>query len=86
MTPLVPLTVNMIRRPFNRVACPVRHALAHVWYWSNRRRADQVRARTSHYKRRHHKGSLQYLVDVSFGELLPAGQRGGELQETGEVL
>ncbi|MDV2475965.1 hypothetical protein F8M49_12500 [Rhodococcus zopfii] len=56
---LIPLTVNEIRRLFNRVACPVRHALVHVWHWSNWRRISQARARVSHYKRRHHKLSLQ---------------------------
>ena len=32
---LIPLTINEIRRLFNRVACPVEHALVHVWHWSN---------------------------------------------------
>jgi len=61
---LIPLTINEIRRLFNRVACPVEHALVHVWHWSNWRRASQARARASHYKRRHRKLSLQYFVAV----------------------
>ncbi|MBS9376074.1 hypothetical protein GON09_005095 [Rhodococcus sp. B50] len=59
---LIPLTVNEIRRLFNRVVCPVRNALIHVWHWSNWRRVGQARARVSHYKRRHPKLSLQYLA------------------------
>ncbi|RYE43202.1 MAG: hypothetical protein EOP24_29385 [Hyphomicrobiales bacterium] len=42
---LIPLTINEIRRSFNRVARPVRHALFHVWHWSNWRRASQASAR-----------------------------------------
>jgi len=38
---LIPLTVNEIRRLFNRVVCPVRHTLLHVWHWSNWRRINQ---------------------------------------------
>ena len=57
---LIPLTINEIRRLSNRVACPVRHPLVHVWHWSNWRRASQARARASHYKHRHHKLPLQY--------------------------
>lgn len=36
---LIPLTINEIRRLIHRVSCPVRHALVHVWHWSNWRRA-----------------------------------------------
>jgi hypothetical protein len=38
----------------------VEDTLLHVWHWSNWRRISQTRARVSHYKRRHHKLSLQY--------------------------
>jgi hypothetical protein len=57
---LIPLTVNGIRRLFNRVVCPVRHTLLHVWHWSNWRRINQTRARVSQYARRHHTLSLQH--------------------------
>jgi hypothetical protein len=57
---LIPLTVNEIRRLFNRVAAPIQHTIAHTLHWSHWRRTSQARARTSHYHRRGHELSLQY--------------------------
>jgi hypothetical protein len=57
---LIPLTVNEIRKLFNRVAAPIQHTVAHTLHWSYWRRTSQARARTSHYRRRCHNLSLQY--------------------------
>lgn len=59
---LIPLSVNEIRRLFNRITAPLTRFVAHVVHWSNWRRTSQTRARISHYKRRgqHHNLSLQY--------------------------
>ena len=58
---LIPLSVNEIRRLFNRVAARVSHPIEHVMEWSLFRRRSQQRARVSHYRRRTGNNlSLQY--------------------------
>jgi hypothetical protein len=58
---MIPLSVNEIRRLWNRITEPVTYTIDHVVHWSNWRRRSQTRARISHYKRRkHHNLSLQY--------------------------
>lgn len=60
-TGLTPLTVNEIRKIFNRITAPIHHTIEHAMHWSRWRRTSQARARTSHYHRhRHHKVTLQY--------------------------
>lgn len=58
---LIPLSVNEIRRLFNRVAVRISHPVEHVMAWSHFRRRSQQRARASHYRRRTSNNlSLQY--------------------------
>ncbi|NYJ33442.1 hypothetical protein HNR10_001323 [Nocardiopsis aegyptia] len=58
---LIPLSVNEIRRLFNRVCARISHPLEHVMAWSVFRRRSQQRARVSHYRRgAGNKLSLQY--------------------------
>jgi hypothetical protein len=58
---MIPLSVNEIRRLWNRVTTRVVHTIDHVLHWSRWRRTSQTRARISHHKRRqHHNLSLSY--------------------------
>jgi hypothetical protein len=58
---MIPLTMNEIRRLFNRVTKPIKHAVTHVLHWSLWRRRSQERARISHHQRNaHHNLSLSY--------------------------
>ncbi len=57
---MIPLTINEIRKLFNRITAPIQHTIAHTLHWSHWRRTSQARARTSHYHRRGHELSLQY--------------------------
>jgi hypothetical protein len=53
--------MNEIRRLFNRVTEPIKHAVTHIIRWSTWRRHSQERARVSHRKRSaHHNLSLSY--------------------------
>jgi len=54
------MTINEIRKLFNRITAPLQHTIAHALHWSYWRRRSQARARTSHYRRRGHELSLQY--------------------------
>lgn len=57
---LIPLTVNEIRKLFNRITAPIQHTVTHTLHWSYWRRTSQAQARTSHYRRQCHELSLQY--------------------------
>src|SRR6185312_7183396 len=57
---LIPLTINEIRRLFNRITAPIQHTATHTLHWSHWRRTSQARARASHYRQRGHNLSLQY--------------------------
>ena len=58
---LIALSLNEIRRLFNRITAPIIHSTSHILHWSTWRRHSQMRARTSHYKRRaNHDLSLSY--------------------------
>jgi hypothetical protein len=50
--PRIPLTVNEIRRLFAKLITNTIHPISHWLTWSHWRRRHQVRARTSHYRRR----------------------------------
>lgn len=50
--PLIPLTVNEIRRLFARLIANTAHTIGHWLAWSLWRRQHQARARISHYRRR----------------------------------
>ncbi|WP_157090986.1 hypothetical protein [Nocardiopsis listeri] len=55
------MSVNEVRRLFNRVAARISHPVEHVLAWSLFRRRSQQRARMSHYRRRTGNNlSLQY--------------------------
>ena len=49
---LIALSLNEIRRLFNRITAPITHTISHVLHWSRWRRHSQMRARISHYKKR----------------------------------
>lgn len=56
-----PLSVNEVRRLWNRVVVRVAHTIEHVLHWSRWRLASQARARASHHKRhQHHNLSSSY--------------------------
>jgi len=55
---LFPLSVNEIRRSWNRIVRRVTHTVDHVLHWSIWRRTSHARARISHYRKRHHNLSL----------------------------
>jgi SRSO17 transposase len=52
--PLVPLSINEIRRLLARLVINTVHTVDHWLDWSTWRRRHQARAKTSHYKRRGH--------------------------------
>ena len=54
------MTINEIRKLFNRIATPIQHTITHTLHWSYWRRRSQARVRTSHYRRQGHELSLQY--------------------------
>lgn len=52
--PLIPLTLNEVRRLHATLTCPA-HSLGYVLAWSRWRRRHQARARRCHYRRRLHR-------------------------------
>lgn len=50
--PLVPLSINEVRRLLAKLAINTIHTADHWLDWSTWRRRHQARAKTSHYKRR----------------------------------
>jgi hypothetical protein len=58
---MVTLSINEIRRLWNRIVFHTPHVKGHALKWSEWRRRTQQRARDSHYRRRErHNLSLQY--------------------------